>query len=123
MYVDNMIVKSNKEADHIVDLVETLSTLRKHGMKLNPKKCVYEVKGGKCLGFLVDERGIEANPDKVKAVLDMSSPRTVKEVQRLTRCLEALDRFLSRSADKSPMFFKSLKRKEFKWDEEAEQAF
>ncbi|XP_010665592.2 uncharacterized protein LOC104882874 [Beta vulgaris subsp. vulgaris] len=118
-----MIVKSKAHSDHPADLRETLSTLRKYRMMLNPKKCVFGVKGGKCLGFLVDERGIEANPDKIKAVLEMKSPRNVREVQRLTGCLAALGRFLSRSADKSLFFFKALKRKEFTWDEEAEQAF
>lgn len=118
-----MIVKSKAKSDHPADLKETLSTLRKYRMMLNPKKCVFGVKGGKCLGFLVDEKGIEANPDKIKAVLEMKSPRNVREVQRLTGCLAALGRFLSRSADKSLSFFKALKRKEFAWDDEAEQAF
>ncbi|XP_057251740.1 uncharacterized protein LOC130591823 [Beta vulgaris subsp. vulgaris] len=72
---------------------------------------------------MVDERSIEANPDKIKAVLEMKSPLNVREVQRLTGCLAALGRFLSRSADKSLFFFKALKRKEFTWDEDAEQAF
>ncbi|XP_048492941.1 uncharacterized protein LOC125493531 [Beta vulgaris subsp. vulgaris] len=118
-----MIVKSKAHSDHPADLKETLSTLRKYRMMLNPKNCVFGVKGGKCLGFLVDERGIEANLDKIKAVLEMKSPRNVREVQRLTGCLATLGRFLSRSADKSLFFFKALKRKEFTWDEEAEQAF
>ena len=90
---------------------------------LNRKKCVFGVRWGKCLRFLVDERGIEANPDKIKAVMEMESPRNVQEVQRLTVCFAALGRFLSRSADKSLLFFKALKRKEFDWDEEAEHAF
>lgn len=80
-------------------------------MKLNPKKCVFRVKRGKCLGFLVDERGIEANPDKIKAILNMSSPRNVRKVQRLTGCLTLLGRFLSHSADKSLLYFRALKRK------------
>lgn len=73
--------------------------------------------------FLVDERGIEANPDKGQAVLDMRSPKNVREVQRLTGCLAALGRFLSRSTDKSLTFFRALKRKELDWDEEVEKAF
>ncbi|XP_056690478.1 uncharacterized protein [Spinacia oleracea] len=88
-YVDDMIVKSKAKADHVTDLRETLSTLRKYGMKINPQKCVFGVKGGKCLGFLVDERGIEANPDKIQAILDMKSPQTIKQVQRLTGCIAA----------------------------------
>lgn len=71
----------------------------------------------------MDERGIKANLDKIKVVLDMSSLRNVREVQRLKGCLAALGRFLSRLADKCLLFFRALKRKEFEWDEEAEQAF
>lgn len=80
VYVDDMIVKSKQEEDHVSDLRETLSTLRAHNMKLNSKKYVFGVKAGKCLGFLVDDRGIEANPNKVQAIIEMKSPRTVKEV-------------------------------------------
>lgn len=93
-----MIVKRKHEEDHILDLRETLSTLRIHNMKLNPKKCVFGVKGGKCLGFLVDQRGIEANPDKIEVIIEMKIPRILKEVQRLTGCMAAVRRFLSRSA-------------------------
>lgn len=122
-YVDDMIVKSKDAADHVDDLKETFITLRKYRMKLNLSKCVFGVQGGKCLGFLVDQRGINANPDKIQAIIDMKSPRSVKEVQRLTGCLAALGRFLFRSADRSLSFFKVLKRPKFLWDEEAEKAF
>lgn len=61
-------------------------------MKLNPKKCIFGIKGAKYLGFMVDERGIEANPDKVEAIINMKSRRTVKEVQQLTGCVAALGR-------------------------------
>ena len=115
VYVDDMTVKRKRSVDHIRDLAKTLNTLRRHGMKLNPKKCVFGVKGGKCLGFLVDERGIEAIPDKINAILNMPSPRNVKEVKRLTWCLVVLGRFLSCSADKSLLFFRVLKRNEFDW--------
>ncbi|XP_057520371.1 uncharacterized protein LOC130800739 [Amaranthus tricolor] len=95
-----MITKSKQSSQHAADLRETFNTLRKHQMRLNPEKCVFGVTGGKCLGFLVDERGIEANPDKIKAIRDMKSPRSVKEVQKLTGCIAALGRFLSKSADR-----------------------
>ncbi|XP_057529900.1 uncharacterized protein LOC130808439 [Amaranthus tricolor] len=96
-----MITKSKQASQHAADLRETFLTLRKHQMKLNPDKCVFGVTGGKCLGFLVDERGIEANPDKIRAIQNMRSPTSVKEVQKLTGCVAALGRFLSKSADKS----------------------
>ena len=84
VYVDDMIAKSKQASEHAADLRETFTTLRRHQMRLNPYKCVFGVTGGKCLGFLVDERGIEANPDKIRAIQDMKSPTSVKEVQKLT---------------------------------------
>lgn len=122
-YVDDMIVKRKAVSDHARDLEETLATLRKYHMKLNPKKCVFGVTVGKCLGFLVDERGMEANPDKIQVVQDMKSPKIVKEVQRLTGCMAALNIFLSRLADKALPFFQTLKKQRFQWDEEAEDTF
>lgn len=80
VYVDDMIVKSKKVEDHLAGLEETFATLRQFRMKLNPKKCAFGVQSGKFLGFLVDQRGIEANPDKIKAICDMKEPRSIKEV-------------------------------------------
>ena len=80
VYVDDMITKSKQVSEHAADLRETFITLREHQMRLNPDNCVFGVTGGKCLGFLVDERGIEANPDKIQAIQDMKSPISVKEV-------------------------------------------
>ena len=80
VYVDDMMVKSKDEANHLDDLKETFSTLHKYNMKLNPAKCVFTVASGKFLGFMVSQRGIEANPDKIKAIIEVKSPKTVKEV-------------------------------------------
>ncbi|XP_057545948.1 uncharacterized protein LOC130824941 [Amaranthus tricolor] len=123
VYVDDMITKSKQASQHAANLRETFNTLRKHQMRLNPEKCVFGVTGGKCLGFLIDERGIEANPDKIKAIRDMKSPRSVKEVQKLTGCITALGRFLSKSADRCSPFFKTLKQSKFEWTKEAEESF
>ena len=79
-------------------------------MRLNPMKCVFRVSSGKFLGFMVSQRGIEANPKKVEAILDMTSPRSVKEIQRLTGLVVALNRFVSRTIDKCFPFFKTLKQ-------------
>ena len=81
--MDNMLVKNKKAKSHLDDLRETFDTLKKYQMRLNPTKCVFGVSLGKFLGFMVSQRGIEANPKKVRATLDMTSPRSVKEVQRL----------------------------------------
>ena len=91
-------------------------------MKLNPSKCVFGVSLGKFLRFMVSQRGIEANPEKVKAILEMSSPKTVKEVQSLTGRVAALNRFVSKATDKCLRFFKTLK-KVFAWTEECETMF
>ena len=80
MYVDDMLVKSKEELAHLDDLKETFATFKTHQMRLNPSKCVFGVASGKFLGFMVSQRGIEANPEKVRAIIDMMSPRTVKEV-------------------------------------------
>ena len=80
MYVDDMLVKSKEEEDHLDDLNETFNTLRQYSMKLNPSKYAFGVSSGKFLGFMVSQRGLKANPEKVKAILKMSSPKTVKEV-------------------------------------------
>ncbi|XP_057545947.1 uncharacterized protein LOC130824940 [Amaranthus tricolor] len=115
--------KSKQAGQHAADLRETFLTLQKHQMKLNPDKCVFGVTGGKCLGFLVDERGIEANLDKIRAIQNMRSPTSVKEVQKLTGCIAALGRFLSKSADKCSPFFKTIKQQKFEWTAEAEESF
>ncbi|KAL5549486.1 hypothetical protein UlMin_004717 [Ulmus minor] len=87
VYVDDMLVKSLKADKHIDNLRESFEVLREYKMKLNPAKCAFGVTSGKFLGFMVNHRGIEANPAKIQALLDMESPRKVKEVQSLTgRC-------------------------------------
>lgn len=91
-------------------------------MKLNPTKCAFGVSSGKFLGFLVSHRGIKANPEKVKAVLEMQHPRTTKQLQQLTERIAALNRFISRSTDKCFPFFKIL-RNAFIWSKECEEAF
>ncbi|KAL0463042.1 UNVERIFIED_CONTAM: hypothetical protein Slati_0191800 [Sesamum latifolium] len=82
VYVDDMLVKSKKPEDHIADLEETFAVLRKYRLKLNPAKYAFGVQGGHFLGFMVTQRGIKANPLKIKAILDMKAPACVNEVQR-----------------------------------------
>ena len=91
-------------------------------MKLNPSKCAFGVSLGKFLRFMVSRRGIEANPEKVRAILKMSSPKMIKEVQSLTERVVALNRFVSNKTDKCLSFFKTLK-KAFIWTKECEIAF
>ena len=122
VYVDDMLVKSKEESTHLDDLKETFTTLRQYQMKLNPSKCAFGVVSGKFLGFMVSQRGIEANPEKVKAILNMTSPKTVKEVQKLTGRISALNKFVSKATNKCLSFFKTLKQA-FAWTDECEAAF
>jgi hypothetical protein len=79
--MDDMLVKSRKAAGHLTDLEETFNTLRKHQMKLNPAKCAFGISSGKFLGFMVSNRGLKANPEKILVVLKMLAPRTTKQLQ------------------------------------------
>ena len=91
-------------------------------MKLNPNKCAFGVSSRKFLGFMVSYRGIEANPDKIQAILDMKPPQNVKEVQSLTGQVAALNRFVSKTTDKCLPFFRVLK-KTFEWMDNCQRAF
>ena len=117
VYVDDMLVKSLRENDHLDDLQETFDTLRSYNMKLNPSKCVFWVTTGKFLCFMVSQRGIEVNPEKVRAIMELEPPRTVKEVQSLNGKMVALNRFVSRATNKCLPFFRTL-RKSFEWTDE-----
>jgi hypothetical protein len=100
---------SRKEEDHIQYLKETFTNLRQAGLKLNPDKCAFRVSKGKMLGYIISSDGIHANPDKTKAIMSMVEPSTKKEVQRLIGRTAALNRFISKCAERSLPFFKVLK--------------
>jgi len=99
-YVDDIVVKSKKRGDLIQDLEIAFSCLRANKIKLNPEKCVFGVPQGMLLGYIVSQRGIEANPEKVLAIMRMGPIRDVKGVQKVTGCLAALSRFISRMGKK-----------------------
>ena len=105
-----MLVKSLNKKKHLDDLQETFDTLRQYNMKLNPSKCAFGVSSGQFLGFMVSHRGIEANPNKIQAILNMKSQRNIKEVQSLIGRVTALNRFVSKAIDKCLLFFKVLKK-------------
>ncbi|KAG7583508.1 Ribonuclease H domain [Arabidopsis suecica] len=124
VYIDDMLVKSLKKEDHIKHLEECFEILNRYQMKLNPAKCTFGVPSGEFLGYIVTKRGIEANPNQINAFLNMPSPKNFKKVQRLTGRIAALNRFISRSTDKSLPFYQILKgNKGFLWDEKCEEAF
>ena len=122
VYVDDMLVKSLRENDHLDDLQETFDTLRSYNMKLNPSKCMFEVTVRKFSGFMVSRKGIEVNPEKVQAIMELGQLKTVKEVQSLNGKIVALNRFVSKVTEKCLPFFRTL-RKSFEWTDECQKEF
>ena len=122
VYIDDMLVKSVKAKLHLDHLAESFKVLKDYKMKLNPTKCAFGVSSRLFLGFIVNNRGIEANSDKIKVMLNMQPPSNTKEIQHLTGRIATLSRFVSRSSDKCQPFFQVLK-KAFHWDVHYEEAF
>lgn len=124
VYVDDILVNSKEGTELIHDLEETFSTLRRYDMKLNPAKCTFGAKGGKFLGYIVTERRIEVNPEKVRAIQDMVATKSVRKVQRLTGRITALSRFIFRSAHRNYHFFQTLRKAcKFEWNGQCDKAF
>ena len=106
------------------DLEECFNILRQYRMKLNQQNCSFGVGSGKFLGYIMNMWGIEANPEKIQALLNMKSPTNIKEVQSLIGKVAALSRFISKSTDKCVPFFNLLRgNKKFEWNPDCEQAF
>ncbi|GJS22217.1 reverse transcriptase domain-containing protein [Tanacetum coccineum] len=126
-YVDDMVIKSKTMPEMIKDVEETLLSLKKVNMKLNPKTCSFEMEVGKFLGYIVTSEGIRANPEKAKAVVNMPSPSNLKQMQRLSGKLVALNRSLFKAAERALPCLDTLKKctnkKDFHWTPEAEEAF
>jgi len=122
-YVDDIVVKSKQRGDLIQDLEIAFSCLHTNHIKLNLEKCVFGVPRGMLLGYIVSQRGIEANPEKVSAITRIGPIRDIKGVQRVTGCLAALSRFISRLGEKALPLYRLLKKAErFSWTPEAEEA-
>ncbi|KAI5317776.1 hypothetical protein L3X38_037483 [Prunus dulcis] len=109
VYVDDMLVKSRTANKYIPNLSAMFTILKQYKMRLNPTKCAFGVASGKFLGFMIIQRGIEANPEKIQAILDMTIPKKVKDIQSLTGHVAALTRFISKATDRCAPFFKTLK--------------
>jgi ribonuclease HI len=122
-YVDDIVVKTRKASDLLSDLEVTFRCLKAKGVKLNPEKCVFEVPRGMLLGFIVSERGIEANPEKIAAITSMGPIKDLKGIQRVMGCLAALSRFISRLGERGLPLYHLLRKAEcFAWTPEAEEA-
>ncbi|XP_057251730.1 uncharacterized protein LOC130591816 [Beta vulgaris subsp. vulgaris] len=121
VYIDDMLIKSKQASDHVQHLSEAFDVLRRYGMKLNPTKCTFGVSAGKFLGYVVTQRGIEAIPNQIKALINIQSPRNVKEVQKLTGRVTALNHFISWSSERCHLFYDVLrKNKGFDWSQQHE---
>ena len=118
-YIDDMLVKSKQRPDHTTHLQQTFDLLREYGMKLNPLKCAFGVSAKRFLGFMVTQRGIEANPAQLKTILQLSAPSSKKGIQQLTSRLAALRLFISRFTDRLKPFFTTLRgANQAEWNEE-----
>ena len=108
VYIDDMVVKSKIESEHIDDLRNIFGIVRKYKLRLNATKCSFGVGSGKFLGYMGTYRRIEVNPNQIREINNLHPPRNPKEVQKLTGMTAALNRFISRSADKCRPFFQLL---------------
>ncbi|GKC98158.1 reverse transcriptase domain-containing protein [Tanacetum coccineum] len=109
VYVDDLVIKSHTKEEIIRDMAETFKTLRQINMKLNLKKCTFGMQEGMFLGCKVNADGLKVCPDKANVVLSLPSLGYRKDVQKLNGKLASLNRFLSKSAENTPSFFKTLK--------------
>ena len=119
-----MVVKSKLVSEHLTDLTSIFEILKEHKLRLNASKCSFGVGSGNFLGYMVTHRGIEVNPEQIKAINSLQPSRNPKEVQKLTGMMATLNQFISRSAKRCRPFFLLLhKWKEFEWFEECVMAF
>ena len=124
VYIDDMLVKSKQRPAHAVHLQQTFDLLGEYGMKLNPLKCAFGVSADRFLGFMVTQRGIEANPTQLKSILQSPAPTSKKGIQQLTGRLAALGRFISRFTNRLKPFFATLRGANLaEWNEECDRAF
>ncbi|XP_015965613.1 uncharacterized protein LOC107489376 [Arachis duranensis] len=123
VYVDDILAKTTRPDDLLNDLANVFASLLQHGMRLNPLKCAFAIEAGKFLGFMITQRGVEANPEKCQAILQIKSPSYIKDVQRLAGRLTSLSCFLRASATKALPFFNLMKKGiAFEWTPACEEA-
>ncbi|WJZ91218.1 hypothetical protein VitviT2T_010313 [Vitis vinifera] len=124
VYVDNMIVKSRGRSYHLAALERFFERIRQFRLRLNPKKCTFGVASGKLLGYMVSERGIEVDPDKIRAIIDIPAPMTEREVRGFLGRLQYISRFISRLTDICEPLFRLLRRSQpTVWDDQCQRAF
>ena len=126
IYIDDIVVKSKKATEHVNHLRKSFKRMRLHQLKLNPLKCAFGVQAGNFLGFLIHQRGIEVNQNKVKTIISTKAPQNKKEVQKFLGQVNYLRRFISMLAEKTKVFYDLIKLKEveeFKWEKQHQIVF
>ena len=124
VYVDDMVAKSQTEGGHIEGLLKLFQRLRKYHLRLNPNKCTFNVWLRKLLGFIVSQKGIEVDPDKVKVIQEMPAPRTEKQVRGFLGRLNYISRFISHMTATCELIFKLLKKDQgYVWTNDCQRAF
>lgn len=124
VYVDDVIIKSRTQIDHVRDLRNFFERLRKYNLKLNPAKCAFGVPSGKLLGFIVSRRGIELDPSKIKSIRELPPPKTRTEVMSFLGRLNYVSRFIAQLTTTCEPIFKLLKKDAaIKWTSECQNAF
>ncbi|PKI72102.1 hypothetical protein CRG98_007489, partial [Punica granatum] len=122
VYVNDMIPKSKEGEDHLINLKRLFDRLRKYKLQLNPAKCTF--KSGKLLGFVVSEKGIEVDPNKVKAIMELPPLSTVRKVRSFLGRLNYIARFIANLTDKCQPLFRLLRKNAaVEWDDECQKAF
>lgn len=124
VYIDNMVVRSRSNEEHVPNLMDVFEILRQHKLHLNVEKCAFNLGSGKFLGYMITTQGIEVNLDQITAIPRLNPSENPKEVQRLTGMIATLNRFVSRSMDRCRPFFQLLEKwKRFQWTEQCNRAF
>jgi hypothetical protein len=122
--MDDMVVKTKQSGTLLDDLKETFANLRCYHMKLNPEKCTFGVPAGQLLGYIVSQRGIEANPSKIKAIEALEPPTQFRDVQKFPGCLASLSQFVSPLEEKAMPLYQLMKKTDhFVWSQHADEAF
>jgi hypothetical protein len=124
VYIDDVVITTRREATLIDDLRETFDNLDRYRLKLNPIKCSFGVPAWQLLGFLVSAQGIEANPEKIQAIMMMKKPTKLREIQQLAGRVAALSQIIAQLGERALPFYTLMRKTDkFEWNEEADRAF
>jgi len=120
-YIDDIVVKSSSEKDHIDNLQRSFERMRKYGLKMHPLKCAFGVRASDFLGFVVHKKGIEINQNKTKAILETKPPSKKKELQSLLGKINFFRRFISNLSGRTKVFSPLLRlKKEYVFESKLE---